>query len=123
MGLRSEITNDLVEALSSDDDLKDASSTVQVVKIKEVEGGDVLGPMSSEESLHTANYAVVKYYDVKNVDGINILMGDKQVTIFQSLLDCTPLAGDHILISGKKSNIVAVSEDPAHVTWSLTVRG
>ena len=123
MGLRSEITDDLVEALSSADDLADASSTVYIVKSKETDGGDVLGPMTTEESTHAAELAIIKSYDIKNVDNVNILLGDKRVTILQLKLDCTPVVNDKVLIDGKRYNLIAVSEDSAHVTWSLTVRG
>lgn len=123
MGIREEITNDLVEALSSYDDLADASSTVYILKSKETDGGDVLGPMATEESKYTAALAVVSSYDIKNVDNVNILLGDKRVTILQLKIDCTPAVNDKIIIEGKYYNVIAVSKDPANVTWSLTVRG
>ena len=123
MGLRGEITDDLLEALSSADDLADASSTVYIVKSKETDGGDVLGPKTTEESTHEAKLAVISSYEIKNIDNVNILLGDKRVTIFQRQLDCMPVVNDKIIIDGKRYNLIAVSEDPAHVTWSLTVRG
>lgn len=123
MGLKSDIEADILEALADPDDLGDVAQVVHVTKRTTGVSEDPLSPSVINSTSYEGRLAVVSYYDAKVADGVNVIMGDKDVVILQSQLGCVPEPNDTISIQGDDHDVISVTQDAASVTWQIQARG
>jgi hypothetical protein len=63
-------------------------------------------------------------YQKREVDGQQIKPHDQKFLMRQEALAVRPTLSDRLLRSdGKYWEVLSVSEDPAHATWSMQIRG
>jgi len=80
------------------------------------------GTYLRSETLLTASGLFLEYQK-REVDGEQIKPHDQRFLIQQASLTVTPTLQDRILrADGKHWEVIAVKQDPAHVTWELQVR-
>ena len=125
MGLRDDITNDLIEALSDPDDLGDAARDAVLTKrIHPDKSSGVRLGGSKEDAVteYPAKLVVLSSFSSFEIAS-GIPASDVKITVLQKQLGATPVSGDEITVVGRGSfKIVAVGSDGADVTWKLQAR-
>ena len=125
MGLRDDITNDLVEALSDPEDLGDAARDAVLTKRSHQSktGGVRLGGSKDDVSIeYPARLVVISSFSSFEIAS-GIPASDVKITVLQKLIDAPPATGDEISVDGRGSfRIIAVGSDGADVTWKLQAR-
>lgn len=115
MGLRDELTADLVEAF--DTDLADAVTSFSASS----PGAPAYAPSTGGVTATPAAYTgrgVFAGYRLDQIDGTLILATDKRLTALQAEVTRAPAVGD--TIAGL--SVVRVEQDPAAATWTCQLR-
>lgn len=117
MGLRDEITADIAEAF--DNDLADAVSEFTGSRIVSQGTFDPVTETWSDPVTESyTGRGVFGSFDMRVVDGVQILRTDVKLTALQAEVTGTPKIDDTI----NEMKVIHAGKDPADVTWILQLR-
>jgi hypothetical protein len=117
MGLRADITAGLAAAFDDPNGLADAVRAFTGMRT----ATGTYDPNTGTAAGISVNYAgrgVFGSYELKDIDGTNILASDTELVALQLETTGTPKVGDRI----GTQTVVSVDADPAAATWILQLR-
>lgn len=119
MGLKATIAKGVRAGFAALGDVKeDVTYKVQGVGIYNT----TTGSWTRVETSFTVS-GVVMEYKKEEIDGVVIKPNDMQFLFLQESLSTKPKVNDRLLrADGKHWEVMAMTEDPAHVIWILNIR-
>lgn len=122
MGLKSEIAAEIAQAFATD--LKDAVKPFKGTRstVSQTEVDWLTNTVITKENAYTYNgNGVFDSYEATEIDGNTIQANDVKLICLQG--NIKPALDDIITYKNVNYRIVAISHDPAEVTWELQLRG
>lgn len=125
MGIRDKVQSKVAKAFNGK-----LSDTVYPFTGSYVTEGDY-DPVTEQSNQVTHTYTgrgVLGQYDIKRIDGVNILSGDIKITALQNEVSESPKV-DHIITTtdlvthtSQSYKVINVGSDPAEATYSVQLR-
>jgi hypothetical protein len=119
MGLKSDITEAVTEALSND--LLDARSSLTFVSVSGGGYNPATGTVTASEASYSV-YGVVETIGLATLDNEVVKIGDLKFLVLVSDLLVTPRVNDRIVYDSVSYDVNLVVVDPANVLWEIYAR-